>query len=427
VSYGTRDWIREGEKKLRVVTEQYERCLRVQDDISRLRRTLRERLPAGMENFLDQLLSEGVLTTEGVRNAARQVECTSLYYFDPLEEIAKAEGELKAEIAEIEAGENFARIKTEFPGLLADFDAKKEEMGNPQRFLRISYHERLVTLLENGYGTEDYSTPWWRLSYYSDWEAGDEILEAHGERYEEFGAFAEVYRERSNLVQRLEGELETLEAEVDLLRTLDQQHFAVGQQLASVPKHVAERVRGALESHIAEGGMGILKGVEAGAKGAACEWVGVGKQLGYLDDLAHKMITPFAVRMKRDQSKLVRKVAKYRRPKHRRTTFSDAEFERTFTDRSAKYVKFWKRFDQAFAAIRDFVRYEYGAFEDDFLWWDLIGEGRVRNRFSPEVEEFYEEYPDYSWDSPWEEDDDEAYAAAAVAGADDEGMDWDAS
>ncbi|HBP20720.1 MAG TPA: hypothetical protein DEA08_23395 [Planctomycetes bacterium] len=420
MSKGVWEWLRAADDALAVLREQRRRFDEAYSEHRALERRFDDALPDQLESVLDGLLPEGVLNASCVDAAAKQIGCQELVGFDPFGAITAKKGELQRELDELEQGEVWPLIDKELAQLEAALEEQQEALRPSKRFVRRATHERLETLLDNGYGTEAYDVAWWRMSYYSDWKAGDEILEGYPD-HEEWGPWLEEYRYHVNEVARLEAEVEQLDERVALMRRVQRDHFELSQRLLGVEAEVGHYVRDTLKASLARSGPSAFSGLAAGAEHelAAKRWAGIGKQLQYLQELRENQLEPFGEGIARQIAKLERKSIKYRRPKKAHTRFSEDEFQRTFKDRRPKYAKFWKSYERSFAAIRDFERYEYGSFEDRFLWWDLMGEGRVRNRFSPEVEEFYEEYPDYTWETPWEDDyDDESYAAAAVVEAD---------
>ncbi|MGE0712175.1 MAG: hypothetical protein AB7N76_29810 [Planctomycetota bacterium] len=422
----TRDWTRAATQEIDVITQQVRRYEQARAAHLGLETELETRIGPALECTLDELLAGGVLTPEGVRAAATWTGCDELRAMDPQQAIATRQGELQAQLRALEQDELWPRVADELPALQAELEEKRDERAEPARFVRRSLHPRRDTLLENGYGTPDYQGEWWRLSYYSDWKAGDEILE-NFPKFEEFGPWAEEYRHQRNQLTKVEGDIARLEGEVTELTRLQQSHCETEQRLGAVEKDVADEVREALKRHVAVERQAAFAGRlpdDSPQATRARQWIGTRKQLAYLRDLRVNHLDPFGKRCRTGIDKLRRKIAKYGRPKNAGARFSDEEFARTFADRAEKYEKFWKVYELAFAALRDFQRYDYGRFDDDFLWWDLIAAGRIRCRWSEEVQRFHDAHPGYRWEQPWDEDDedyydDEAEAAAATIGADD--------
>ena len=110
-------------------------------------------------------------------------------------------------------------------------------------------HPRLARLLEAGYGTSRYAVPFWRMSYYADWKAGDEILERFPGKKE----FAEVLAEYLEAVRTLETydpKLESLKAEFTAGVQLEEELGASRQGLESLEPRWLGLARIALAEHL---------------------------------------------------------------------------------------------------------------------------------------------------------------------------------
>lgn len=431
--YGVRDWVSRAGVAIPRLEEQRERCSRAQRQLRELIEQISGEVPERFEGVLLDLLPD--LSEASLKRVANSTG--ALGGADPAAMIEERRKEIENEMAEIRADEDVTTLASRAADMVATVAGLKRELNPLRSFLRKSRHERLDHLLDVSYGLAEYSVPWWRVSYYSDWKAGDEILEAHAPRYEEFAEFRNAFAAQFNEAARVEPKLENALREERVLKdTLDRYH-ELEHSLTQVEDEVLLELRETLRSYLGarkESAFENRMNEDPDGKALVLGWVGVGKRLQYLRELDRESLSPFRAGIEKNLDKLQRKRVKYRRPKKAYTRFSRDEIERTFADRRPKYEKFWSRFDPAFAALNDFDgRYHYGRFEDDFLWWDLFCDGRVKGRFSEEVVEFYSEHDDYSWESPWDDEDDyaweEGHAAAAVVEADgyDEGELWDGS
>ena len=85
----------------------------------------------------------------------------------------------------------------------------REHQGTLAPFLNQCHsHPRFLHLLRNGYGTKSYTTPFWRLSYYSDRDAAQEILKLTGKR--NFAEVVDEYRAAAESIGILEERLKYL-------------------------------------------------------------------------------------------------------------------------------------------------------------------------------------------------------------------------
>lgn len=435
MSATVREWQDRAKRAIPLYDEQCNRARQALNEHVALESRLQREGPSEFEGLLSELLPD----LEAASLAQVRARTGALGGVDAAALQVARRSELQAELSEIQAdlGLDLDGARERLIELEDELRLQRQVVRPLKTFVEQAAHERLEHLFENGYGTPSYEVPWYRLSYYSDWKAGDEILEATGEEFQEFGEFRGAYRERANHLEIEEPRLTRLEEESSqtTLSVARCEELLAG--LESVPQWVMNELRGRLRADLTARGESAFVGrttAQDPGGAAALRWVGVGKRLQYLRELRTARLLPFAQNVEKTRDKLLRKRIKYQRPKHAHTRFSPGEIEATFADRSAKWDKFWAQYEAAFAALRDFDgRYQYGRFDDDFLWWDMFCDGRVKGRFSEEVVEFYEEYDDYRWESPWDDEDDYAWeegqAAAAAAEADghDAGELWDGS
>lgn len=435
MSASVSEWQRRAKHTIPLYEEQYRRYQLALREHRALEESTEGEVPAQFDRLVSELLPD----LQPASLARVQARTGNLEGVDPEALLASKRRELEAEVAEIEAdlGCDLAGARARLEELAGEVEDQARIVRPLRRFVAQAKHERLDHLLEVGYGQPRYDVPWYRLSYYSDWKAGDEILEAMGEVYADFAAFREDFAERSNQLQAEEPLLLRLEAETAQLNLSVARVEELQGQLLGLPEWLLGQLQGRLREDLSTRGEAAFTGRttakdEGGA--SALAWVGLGKRVQYLQELRRGQLEPFGQNVEKTLNKLKRKSIKYWRPKHSGTRFSEGELDATFADKTPKWDKFWARYEAAFAALRDFDgRYHYGRFDDDFLWWDMFCDGRVKGRFSEEVVEFYEEYEDYSWESPWDDDEDYAWeegaAAAAIAEADgyDEGDLFDGS
>jgi len=385
-------------------------------------------LEAREQGALDMLLA-GLLPDGSPAAAARAAEWTRFAELAREPPAASAEREIttrRERVAEIERDPRWVeRVALRDPDvgtLTVPLREHEEHLAPLDAVLRRAEHPRLDHLLACGYGTPDYDVGWWRLSYYRDWEAGDEVLEQFPDHEEDFGRFRDYYLELVRAAEALRAEVERLRAEVRAGEDLEVEHRDTLAAIQTAPQRALDHARQRLGSFLADLGPQHLHDLLDPASPAgvsALRWAGLRKQREYLDELERHVLTPMEQTWSRDLAKLRRKVLKFSRPKHRYTRFRSDEFERTFADRSAKYAQRWRVYDASYEALREFDRYHEGSLARDHLWWDTICDGRLKGKQLPSVARFRTHRPDYRYQRPKRRTrDDEAAAAAAIAGAD---------
>lgn len=430
MSYGVRDWLRAGAKQEAALEEQLNLLAR------RMRRTrvaVRELREHTAET--GRVLSEALLP-ELTREAVTQAEMWSGVRFDPnpVDACEEDRARIGARLQEIEADPMYVDHERLY-GEHGERTLHLEELGNEyapvKRFMRKARHERLDRLISSGYGSEEYETPWWRMSYYDDWKAGDEVLEKFP-AMSTFAQFRAAYAEMHNAKLRLASQVSDLQHELTQAKDLKSEHtrLAVSEGVLE-EKHLQNAREAVLTQHLRlpEAGafadkaspgfrtfMGRLEQAPPHIRRLARRWSGMGAKQLYLERMQELRLEELEQRLSRQLAKLRRKMAKYRRPKKRYTRFSEDEFQRQFRDRSQKYDKFWSKYDRDYDRVYgwDDWDYEYEYYEEEFLWWDVFTDGRGGD-YIPEVHQHRLAHPDYAYERrPYDDGD----AAAAVVGAD---------
>lgn len=120
-------------------------------------------------------------TTLAATNPAGELELAQKQL---LESIAQRGVDIRNRIAVLEEHPEFQNrllLRAPNTGTLVREIAEISYFREPYvETLRRCDHPRLQRLLEVNYGLPSYSVPFWRLSYYADWKAGDEIVAKFG-------------------------------------------------------------------------------------------------------------------------------------------------------------------------------------------------------------------------------------------------------
>ena len=368
------------------------------------------------------------LTREQV---ARAVALTGYARLEADDPVGKAESErvaLGKRVAAIEADPRFAQrelLRHPRTGSLSRGIAECLEYRKPfEEVIELAAHERLEQLIESGYGTPDYAVGFWRVSYYSDWKAGDEILE----RFPGKHSFAEVraeYLQATSSIAPLDAELARLRAEVAAGEALEREHAEKKKALSSVDSRWLGHLQQKLVSFVAECPLEAV-----GPRLGRVPEVGllykrmsaVAHKVRYLDQLSEQSIEQPRRDIAEALAKLDRDIVKYSRPKKAWTQFPGDKFEHRFRPRREAYQKRWQRFERSYTTIYAFDRYDAADFTRDFLWWDVMTDGRLDGAFVAEVVDYRRRHPHYHYErhEPKREqdwDDDAATHRAAAAEA----------
>ncbi len=362
-------------------------------------------------------------TREHLAWAARVAGYAPLQNEDLLGAMEAERASLQSRLAQIEADEDFLHrelLRHPRTGTLVVRRAELVEHAAPWvAVLEAADHPRLERLLEVGYGTPEYAVGFWRLSYYSDWEAGDEILERFpGKTFAEVRA--EVLRARETVpelqraiadVDRRIAHGQALEHEhgqrTHALATLQERHLHAArvrlvEHLLSIdPQHVAPRLAQAPELQLL-----FLR-----ASGI------VAKQR-YLDAVVHEHVGKLKEALLPALHKIDRDLVKFQRPKNRYAQWPAAIIDRRVRSRRDRYDKTFKRFEGTYTTVYVYDDWDRARRYHDFVWWHLMTERRWNGGYIPEVASFDRAHPEWQSGVPLGDEMDDGVAAAAAIAAD---------
>jgi hypothetical protein len=384
----------------------------------------RKEITTAASEALVELVS-GILASLDPAAVTRAIALTGsvkLAQDGPVQIRAREQKRLEARLAEIEADpryQNRELLAAPRVGTLSQQIIELVEFRTSLAdVLTRAAHERLEHLLQVGYGTAGYTSSWWRLSYYRDWKAGDEILE----KFPGKKLFSEVRDEVLTARQTIDvydQKLRDLRAEVDAIKMLEEFHAKATEDLANLDAKVLADTRVLLAKHVAHADAADLGQRLAAAPeltAVAKRWLGLNQKAAYLEQMQAELVDKPELELRTELSRLERDIAKYSRPKKQWEKFPVDKLQKRFRDRSGSWNKHWQRHDAGFDRVVHFDHYDRGSFGRDFLWWDVMTDGRLDGNFIPEVAEFHRLHPDHRYDRY--DDDADARAAAVVADTD---------
>lgn len=280
-------------------------------------------------------------------------------------------------------------------------------------------HPRLQRLLETGYGTDRYDVPFWRFSHYGDWKAGDEILERFPEKKE----FAEIlvdYLEAKRNLDTYDPRLASLRAEVADGEQIEKEYLGHKDALETLEPRYLALARVDLAQHIKDVPLETFSETLSAHSAYSVltkKYNGLSHQIKYLDAIKEQQIDPARQRVDAEMEKLQKDIVKYSRPKKAFTAFPPDAFHKRFDRQKVEKLRQRvHRLEKTHTTVYRFDRYDRASFATDFLWWDLMTDGRIDGNFIPEVRSYYEARPGYQYERTSHiSDDDFSSAAAAVS------------
>jgi hypothetical protein len=385
------------------------------------RRELEAQVKQALQQLVVALLPE--LTAEACDRAGRLTGHGALLVgANPIGAMEAERARLTARLAELEADPLYRdrellrapRVGT----LTRELDELEDFRAPLAEITTRAEHPRLERLLTSGYGTDDYAVPWWRLSYYRDWEAGDQLLE----RFPDKKTFAELRAELINArdtVAVYDRRISELNFEIAAGQAVEKERNETARALETLETRTLAGWRNSLADYLRATELTAFHNRLTGSPDLELllkTWSGLAHKLDYLDRLADSQLMPLENTLRDELGKLRSDMVKYSRPKKAWTQFDPDKFQRRFgPERAARWRKRRTRYDTTYDTVWAFDRYDRASFVEDFLWWDLMTDGRLDGDFIPEVVHFRQSHPSYTYQRDTSDDDARAAFAAAEA------------
>ncbi len=326
--------------------------------------------------------------------------------------------QLQERVAQIEADDRFLdreRLRHPDSGELALAMQRINEHRKALAPLvdKCRSNKRFEHLIEVGYGTSEYKVGFWRVSYYLDWKAGDEVMELFPDK-KSFKELREEYLENSRALADLDPRLQELQREWDAGVKLENDYNEATYRLANLEALHLDEARKSLGQFLADCPEGALASrlerhpeLETMAK----RWAGLQEQVRYLERANELVLTSLLNDLSKEKDKLQKDYWKYSRPKNAYVRFPEAAFQSRFAHRREKVRKRLDRYGTTVETIYVFDDYDRGSLAENFLWWDLVTDGQIDGNFMPEVQQYYQRHPGYRYERR-RHDDSEAAAAS---------------
>ena len=342
------------------------------------------------------------LTREHLAHAAGLTGYTPLVAGQPIERMAAEAADLARKIQAIEEDPNFIHrehLRDPRGGKLilelAELDGARRSI---EPLVAAADHPRLPHLLAVGYGTPAYDVPFWRLSYYTDWEAADAILVNFPGK-----TFSEFRDEYQRSVESLESLAQRAKEIDQLLRKgaeQDRNHATLRHAQETLAERTLSNLRAHLGRHIVDSGSSAIGPRLAQIPELdilAKRVFGLGAKLDYLDGLRQSELVSLQREINEGKARAQREAEKYSRAKNAYLAIPTEKYQQRFRPIRERYQKRWHRYQHTSDTVYVFDRYDRGSLVQDFLWWDLMTDGRIDGDFIPQVASHHQQYPNYQY------------------------------
>ena len=248
-----------------------------------------------------------------------------------------------------------------------------------------------MELLAHRYGTDEYTMRFWQLGFYTHWKNADLIVAAFGPRSGavDFKTLAARYVDEKTALDELQRGRSALLARRQQLNDLQRELAEVDASINDVDSVTLQAVRTRVVDHLRpldeQTLVAIFANHDAGL--LACKRIiGIGKKKAYLSSLEQEQVKSGLEEMQATNAKLARSRTKLTRSKYFNVSWPDTEVERLVgPDRRERWGKRRESMGQARTHIVEFHHYERWNPAADFLWWDVMSDGRLDGNFIPEV------------------------------------------
>ncbi|MDX1932971.1 MAG: hypothetical protein SFU56_10230 [Capsulimonadales bacterium] len=262
---------------------------------------------------------------------------------------------------------------------------------------------RCRELVERQYGTPQYPHRGWLRffngQYLSDWRHADEIIATL--RVSAFPEVIDRYRERQEQVEVLGRSVSDLQSRLNAIQAVLQERDNLLQERNELPARVHEQVGRTVAPLLDKIDLTALPNADT-LKGRGVVLDGMEHQIRYLDDLSVKVrqdLSQLAQRANRLEDEQQRYASD--RYRYRNKRFSQEQFDKRFDRRRIeRYDVLYNRYNRAGTTIYVFDDYYRASPLEEFLWWDVMTDGRIDGNFIPEVQEYRAMNPGYVYERP---------------------------
>lgn len=411
-THSTQDFIREAEAQQKFYKEQAARFDAVLSDQVEQIATLSRKKDAALRAMTDILLP--AFTQEHCTTLATRLQKPMLggLYAGYLRE----QKSLQEQIASIEQNSGFQKLDAltnpksgvlttqiaELEPLYAQAETTLKKLRSMQGFERLR---------ANKYGRKDYVhqgmmrflTP----EYYSDNADAAAIMKQMG--VNDFLDVLSEYNTAQDRISTLAPSLQRLREEYSALQKLAREHTQASERIAGLENIYKQRVQEAIAEYCTLNDKQTIArlfasvaadspDVQAPLESAYKQFDGTEHQIEYLRALRGK-VTDDTNALVQKSTTLAEETRRYTADPHRfrNKRWTNDQFAKKFKRDTTRYDRSIHRYNRTETVIYRFDDYDRISPFEEFLWWDVMSDGRLDGNFIPEVQEYYESHPDYEY------------------------------
>ncbi|MBI2394013.1 MAG: hypothetical protein HYV09_30865 [Deltaproteobacteria bacterium] len=346
---------------------------------------------------------------------------TPFQHQDPIGQREKERAQIHGELAQIDADPAMREAELLRHPRTGTLVVKRAElMGHRAPWAEVldrAAHPRLPHLIDVGYGTERYDVPFWRLSYYQDWQAGDEILEKFPGK-QAFGEVRDEILRARETVTTFDQAIGDVDRQLAYGAQLEQRRAQLAHELS---RHDARYLHGARErlvQHLLTVDAKAIKPWVSADPNVELLYLrasGLAAKMRYLDAMIQEHAQKASAQLYEQRQGLERQIAKYSRPKKLYATYPRDLIDQRTRSRKERWDKHFRRLESSYTTVYVYDDWSRARSYHDLSWWHVMTDGRASGSYIPEVAAFEREHPDWRPARDDFDDFDDSAAAAAAA------------
>jgi hypothetical protein len=318
------------------------------------------------------------------------------------DEITERRAEIDRFVAEIDALPQYQDRERRRVHIQAELDETQPLHDFAQSELqKLQKLPGMDELYQERWGTRHYEHRgvfrFFNKEFLEDWRRSDDIVKALG--VANFAEAASRYKTRLENAREMTEALQRLHAEQKRLDKLEQDRQNLLDEREALPETLQQRagqmLAQMLETRGQDGARDLPVPENALRAYAAIE--GITHQTRYLEEMSGRMRGDLSQLMERS-GRLREETRRYEgnRHRYRNKRFTDEQFGKRF-GRTERYGKIHDRYSRMSERVYVFHDYDRGFGVQDFLWWDVMTDGRFDGNFIPEVAEWRHHHPHHSY------------------------------
>ncbi|MBB6052547.1 hypothetical protein [Armatimonas rosea] len=397
--YGVDDFVRAADTELRQYDAHAQRFDSLRASNAEKQAGLRQRLIDAQAQLADASLPDGP-TAESVQRLADQLGAPALVW--GFQEVQARGQKIAERLAQLTANPQFAerdikllRLETELREVEPLYNEAKSERT------RLQSQPGVLELIRREWGTPRYPHRgifrFLKSEFLRDWKNADAAVAALKAR--DFAEIAQRHADRVEQESVLGERVLRLKNEQEAIQALVWEHEKLTAEQADLPRQTRARLGEDLAAYATVRGTDKLPDPEA-AKRATLALDGITHQISYLEQTQSKIDDDLTGLLER-AAKLRDEKLRYEtdRYRYRNKSFSQDQWDKRF-GRTGRYQKLGDRYERVTEVVYVYDDYYRPSLLEEFLWWDVITDGRIDGNFIPEVAEYREVHPDYAYERP---------------------------